>query len=126
MSAERQLPGVNRLIHEPARLAILTVLSSCEAADFVFLQTSTGLSRGNLSVQLTNLENAGLLSITKEIVGKKPRTSAYLTNSGRVEMESYWKALEELRALAAGSSRNAKTRKKGSSTLVDYRRPVRT
>ena len=125
MNSEKvEFPGLNRLVHEPARLAILTVLSSCEAADFVFLQTTTGLSRGNLSVQLSNLENAWLVSITKEIIGKKPRTTACLTKDGRKEMDKYWKALEELRALA--KRRNVKAPTKSASIIADYRSPVRT
>src|ERR1039457_4635004 len=43
---------LDRLIHEPARLAILTVLSSVRDADFVFLQRATGLTKGNLSSHL--------------------------------------------------------------------------
>ena len=50
--------ALNRTVHEPARLAILIVLSACQAADFVFLRTATGLSAGNLSVQLTRLQQA--------------------------------------------------------------------
>ena len=52
---------LDRLIHEPGRLAILTVLSSVEDADFVFLQRTTGLTKGNLSSHLTKLEEAGLV-----------------------------------------------------------------
>ena len=50
---------LDRLIHEPGRLAILTVLSSVRDADFVFLQRATGLTKGNLSSHLTKLEDAG-------------------------------------------------------------------
>jgi len=87
----------NRLIHEPARLAILTVLSSCESADFVFLHTATGLSKGNLSVQLTNLEQAGLVAITKEITDKKMRTTVSLSKRGRSEIDEYWKTMDAIR-----------------------------
>ena len=59
---------LDRLIHEPARLAILTVLSSVRAADFVFLQHTTGLTQGNLSSHLTKLEEAGLVRIEKSFV----------------------------------------------------------
>jgi DNA-binding transcriptional ArsR family regulator len=62
---------LDRLIHEPGRLAILTVLSSVQAADFVFLQRTTGLTKGNLSSHLTKLEEAGLIEIHKRFVGKK-------------------------------------------------------
>jgi len=88
----------NRMVHEPARLAILTVLSSCAAADFVFLQNLTGLSKGNLSVQLTNLEQAGLIIVTKEIVDKKTRTAARLSDRGSTEIDEYWKTMDSIRA----------------------------
>ena len=54
---------VDRLIHEPGRLAILTVLSSAASADFVFLRRATGLTAGNLSSHLGRLEEAGLVEI---------------------------------------------------------------
>jgi DNA-binding transcriptional ArsR family regulator len=93
---------IDRVIHEPARLAILTVLSACASADFLFLQNATGLSKGNLSVQLSKLEEAGLVRVRKEIVAKKTRTTASLTAKGSKEMAAYWQAMEKLRK-SAGS-----------------------
>jgi DNA-binding MarR family transcriptional regulator len=88
----------NRLVHEPARLAILTVLSSCSSADFVFLRRVTGLTKGNLSVQLVNLEEAGLVVITKEIIERKMRTTVKLTKRGAAEIEEYWRTMDAIRA----------------------------
>jgi DNA-binding transcriptional ArsR family regulator len=88
----------NRLVHEPARLAILTVLSSCSVADFLFLRNVTGLSKGNLSVQLTNLEQAGLVVINKEFVDKKTRTTVSLSQRGISEIDEYWKTMDEIRS----------------------------
>jgi DNA-binding MarR family transcriptional regulator len=93
----QRLPAPGRLVHEPARLAILTVLSSCASADFLFLEQVTGLSKGNLSVQLTNLEAAGVVEIRKEPAGKRTRTMIALTNRGREEIQSYWQTMDELR-----------------------------
>ena len=92
------VPSPNRLIHEPARLAILTVLSSCASADFVFLQKITRLTKGNLSVQLTNLEQAGLVIIHKEIFDKKTRTTVSLSKRGISELSDYWKTMDAIRA----------------------------
>ena len=92
-----KFPDIDRVIHEPARLAILSVLGGCGAADFLFLENATGLSRGNLSVQLTKLEEAGLIKIRKEIVGKKTRTTASLTPKGMMNISAYWKAMDKLR-----------------------------
>jgi DNA-binding transcriptional ArsR family regulator len=95
------IPSPNRLVHEPARLAILTVLSSCASADFIFLQKVTRLSKGNLSVQLTNLEQAGLVTIRKEIIDKKMRTTVSLSKRGISEIADYWKTMDEIRAQMA-------------------------
>ena len=74
---------LDRLIHEPGRLAIMTVLSSVRNADFVFLQRTTGLTKGNLSSHLTKLEEAGLVEIEKRFVLKKPNTNVALTPDGQ-------------------------------------------
>jgi|ERR1700688_3673706 DNA-binding transcriptional ArsR family regulator len=102
----------NRLIHEPARLAILTVLSSCTSADFVFLQNATELTKGNLSVQLTNLEEAGLVIINKEIVERKMRTTVTLSKRGASEIESYWKTMDAIRARMVGEEKQSSRRKR--------------
>jgi len=93
--------GLDRLIHEPARLAILTLLLSCKTADFVFLQRATGLTKGNLSSHLTKLEEAGLVRIVKRFVRKKPNTNVELTELGHTRIELHWEQLERLRAYAA-------------------------
>jgi Winged helix DNA-binding domain len=67
---------LDRLIHEPGRLAILTVLSSVTDADVVFLQRATGLTKGNLSSHLTKLEDAGLIAIEKRFVRRKPNQAS--------------------------------------------------
>ncbi|MDX6679890.1 MAG: hypothetical protein QOE31_3942 [Solirubrobacteraceae bacterium] len=91
---------LDRLIHEPGRLAILTVLSSVSDADFVFLQRTTGLTKGNLSSHLTKLEDAGLVEIEKRFVRKKPNTNVALTATGRTRVAKHWEQLERLRALS--------------------------
>jgi len=102
------VPSPNRLVHEPARLAILTVLSSCSAADFLFLQNTTGLSKGNLSVQLTNLEQGGLVVIKKEIVERKMRTTVRLSSRGASEIEAYWETMDAIRARMAADARQGR------------------
>jgi DNA-binding transcriptional ArsR family regulator len=102
----------NRLIHEPARLAILTVLSSCASADFLFLQNTTELTKGNLSVQLTNLEEAGLVIINKEIVERKMRTTVTLSKRGALEIEAYWKTMDAIRARMIGEENQSSRRKR--------------
>lgn len=92
-----EMAGLDRLIHEPARLAIMTALSACESADFLYLQHLTGLSKGNLSSHLSKLETAEFIQITKQFVGKKPNTLVALTPTGRTAIEQHWQQLDNLR-----------------------------
>ena len=84
---------LDRLVHEPARLAILTVLASAGAVEFRFLETVTGLTRGNLNSHATKLEAAGYLEVEKAFRGKVPVTSFRITEAGRQALANYWKQL---------------------------------
>ena len=95
-----QLANLDRRVHDPARLAILTALSACEQADFLFLQCVTGLTKGNLSSHLSKLEEAGLVEIEKRFVEKKTQTLVRLSDSGRPAIEAYWKEMDKLRKSA--------------------------
>ena len=103
------LASLNRVVHEPARLAILTVLASCESADFTFLETATGLTKGNLSVQLTRLEEASLICIKKAAKKNRTITTAHIVADGRYELGRYWRQMEEIRD-ATAHPRNAPLR----------------
>jgi DNA-binding transcriptional ArsR family regulator len=94
-------PEVDRVIHEPARLAILTVLSACKNADFTFLQSATGLSKGNLSVQLTRLDDAGLIHVERILYRKTTRTSVALTTLGQRQLDEYWLTMKKIRGQGA-------------------------
>jgi DNA-binding transcriptional ArsR family regulator len=98
------LADLNRVVHEPARLAILTVLANCESADFTFLGTATGLTRGNLSVQLTRLEEAALISIEKATKKNRTVTTARILSEGRYQLGRYWRQMEEIRGITQSSN----------------------
>jgi DNA-binding transcriptional ArsR family regulator len=95
------LADLNRVVHEPARLAILTVLASCKSADFTFLESATGLTKGNLSVQLTRLEEASLIRIQKATRKNRAITTAHIVAEGRYQLGRYWRQMEEIRDAAA-------------------------
>ncbi len=95
-----EMAGLDRLIHEPARLAILTALSTCQRADFVFLQRITGLTVGNLSAHIGKLQEAGLVSVEKQFVARRPNTIVELTPKGREATEKHWQQLEVMRKTA--------------------------
>ena len=92
------LQSLNRLVHEPARLAILVALSACDKADFLFLVNITGLTKGNLSSHLSKLADAGLVEIEKTFEGKTPVTYAKLTLEGKDAIKEYWKRFDKMRA----------------------------
>lgn len=85
----RGLADLDRAIHEPARLLIVTILSTVESADFLFLQREAGLTKGNLSAHLTKLEEAGYVEIKKTFKGKLPLTVCKLTKSGSKAFAQY-------------------------------------
>jgi len=91
------LQSLNRLVHEPARLAILVALSACEKADFLFLLNITGLTKGNLSSHLSKLADAGLVEIEKTYEGKTPITYAKLTLEGKEALKDYLKSVDRVR-----------------------------
>lgn len=92
-----ELATLDRLIHEPARLAILTALSACRTADFPFLARATGLTHGNLSSHLAKLEDAGLVSTEKGYRGRTPATTIRVTDQGREAIDAHWEQLAQLR-----------------------------
>jgi DNA-binding MarR family transcriptional regulator len=84
--------GLNRLIHEPSRLAIMTIIRR-SGADYLFIRKLTGLSKGNLSNHLAKLEEAGLVTVEKHFEGKKPVTTVNLTEEGKETIETYWREM---------------------------------
>lgn len=88
--------AIDRLVHEPARLAILTVLSQAEFAEFGFLEMACRLSKGNLSSHLSKLEAGGLVTIEKRFEGKRPQTRAAITPDGRAALATYREHLKAL------------------------------
>jgi len=90
----RRVTELDRLIHEPARLLIVTILSTVESADFLFLQRETELTKGNLSAHLRKLEDAGYVKIQKTFKGKLPLTVCKLTAAGTKAVTEYRQQLQ--------------------------------
>ena len=90
------LSGIDKTIHEPARLMIMAYLYVVESADFVFLVRQTGLTWGNLSAHLSKLEDAGYVAIEKEFRHKKPHTMLRLTGEGREAFQAYRQTMQQV------------------------------
>lgn len=91
----RSVTELDRLIHEPARLLVVTILSTVASADFLFLQRETGLTKGNLSAHLSKLEEAGYVGIEKTFKGKLPLTVCKLTPAGQKALALYRKQIQD-------------------------------
>lgn len=107
-STDKEIAGesreldIDRLIHEPARLVLMSNLYVVDAADFVFLTRQTGFTAGNISSHMARLEAAQYVTIEKTFADKRPRTTYALTNTGRTAFETYRRRVNAL--LAEGSS----------------------
>ncbi|MAO96924.1 MAG: transcriptional regulator [Citromicrobium sp.] len=91
--------AIDDTIHGRVRLATMAYLSGAECADFADLRARTGVSDGNLSVHLRKLEDAGYVTIEKRFEGKKPITTACLTDAGR---EAWIVYLDRMKAMLFG------------------------
>ena len=83
------LAALDRTVHAPARLMVMTYLYVVESAEFISLMRLTGLTWGNLSTHLSKLEEAGYVAISKAFRGKKPHTVIQLTPNGRAAFRAY-------------------------------------
>jgi DNA-binding MarR family transcriptional regulator len=92
----QKIVDIDRVVHEPARLLILSYLYVVESADFLFLLRQTNLTKGNLSSHLMKLEKAGYVSIEKKYAGKIPRTLLSLTKEGRKAFHEYSKRMKKI------------------------------
>jgi DNA-binding transcriptional ArsR family regulator len=91
----QRLAQIDKVIHEPARLMIVALLSTVAEADFQYLHQSTGLTKGNLSVHLSKLEEARYIKIEKSFRGKYPLTVCRLTKEGKETFDTYRKVIKD-------------------------------
>lgn len=87
------------LLLSQARLGIVSVLVSRKDATFTDLKTLLALTQGNLTIHLQKLEESGYVSVKKEFVGRKPRTTCAITAKGR---KAFLEHVERLQAIADG------------------------
>ena len=90
---------IDKIIHEPARLRIMMILSGLDKADFNFIVSTLEMTRGNLSSHMDRLEQAGYIKILKSFNGKMPQTNYRLTKIGVKALSKYWATLDEIKKL---------------------------
>ena len=89
--------GLDRVIHEKARLGILTgLLASPKGLLFSELKELCSLTDGNLSRHLQMLQDAGLVEVWKGFKGKRPQTLCRITDTGRERFREYLRVLESV------------------------------
>ena len=91
-----ELPELNPVIHGKLRLALLSLLTTVEDAEFTWLRARTGSTDGNLGAQLLKLEEAGYVAVAKHFVDRKPQRTYRLTEEGRKALAEYVRALRQL------------------------------
>jgi len=91
----RRIAELDRVIHEPGRLMIATLLFAVDKSDFLYLQHETGVNKGTLSSHLSRLEEAGYVEVLKTYRGKVPQTLLHLTGTGRKAFEQYRRKLKD-------------------------------
>jgi DNA-binding transcriptional ArsR family regulator len=91
-----RFPVLNPLLHNELRLKIMVTLDSLESANFMYLCEITDSTRGNLSVQLTTLREAGYLEIDKSGSGPAARSVCRITRKGHEALLSYEQGLRRL------------------------------
>ena len=91
-----ELPELNPVIHGKLRLALLSLLSGVEEAEFTWLRSKTGSTDGNLGAQLLKLEEAGYVKVEKKFVQRKPQTLYRMSGAGRRALTEYVHALKQL------------------------------
>ncbi len=90
------LPELNPIIHGKLRLAMLSLLSSVDDAEFTWLRDKTGSTDGNLGAHLLKLEEAGYIRVEKKFILRKPITLYRMTDAGRTALSAYIRALKVL------------------------------
>lgn len=77
------------LVHAPARLELMTLLSAAASADFTYLLHEAGLTKGNLAAHLAKLKAAGYVSVEKTYRGRVPLTRYRITSAGQGALAAY-------------------------------------
>jgi DNA-binding transcriptional ArsR family regulator len=91
-----ELPELDPVIHGKLRLAILSLLSSVDDAEFTWLRDKTGSTDGNLGAHLSKLEEAGYIGVEKKFILRKPVTLYRMADNGRTALAGYIRALRTL------------------------------
>jgi DNA-binding HxlR family transcriptional regulator len=110
--------GLQRIFHEPHRLAIMSALCAVSGGmSFTELKRECGLTDGNLSRHLKTMEQADVINVEKKFVASKPRTTVYVSELGRESFVVYLQALEEVLHKATESIQEQEERESSATVM---------
>ena len=89
-----QFKELDPILHSQLRLAVMSILTSIEEAEFSYLKEKANATSGNLSVQISKLKEAGYIEIQKQFNNNYPQTLCKITSAGKEAFENYVKALQ--------------------------------
>ena len=86
------------MLDDRTRLSIVTLLATSADSQLSFteIQEKAGLTPGNLSSHLRNLEEAGYVHVSKQFRGRRPLTTVRITDAGKAALERHIEEMEEL------------------------------
>lgn len=88
-----EFKDLDPILHNELRLKIMAALDSLDDADFVYLKGLTKATSGNISVQLTKLEEAGYIKSSRSGEGRGSHTVCRITDKGANALRDYQRAL---------------------------------
>ena len=95
--------SLDRIIHQPVRLAMVGALAVNDELSFADLKSLLEVSDGNLSVHARKLEDAGYVACEKGFVGRSPRSVYRLTSAGRACLDRYLAHMEAVIGAVRGA-----------------------
>lgn len=101
-----EMLNVHPLLCDRTRLSLMAYLAgSEEELEFVTLRDRFNLTQGNLSSHMRKLEEAGLITVSKSFVGRKPKTTLHCTKEGRKALENYLQQIENTLRTSLGTKK---------------------
>ena len=91
-----KFPVINPLLHSDLRLKVMVALDSLESADFMYLCQITDSTRGNLSIQIKTLQEAGYIDVSKSGIGPLSKTVCRITPRGSEALHAYEEGLRRM------------------------------
>jgi DNA-binding MarR family transcriptional regulator len=84
---------LDKLLNNPIRLIIMSVLMQVDNSDFTYLKEVTNSTQGNLSIQIKKLSDAGYILVSKGFENNYPKTNCKVTIRGKAAFEAYFNAI---------------------------------